>query len=612
MILKQAVISNFRGINDPRTIHFNGFNCIVGQNDAGKSTILRALDVFLNETKPTKADYNISGTDNLISIELRFDFQNAPLLLGEQIETTVEDEELVNEEGLVCIRKTWSVGESTIGNPKTSIFRKIYLGDNDIISRTETQLMALCRGNGIETVKGNGEEYNNVEKRQKLRNLFIRTGAEFEYNFDDIPTSGNSKIRSIGDAIKKALPDYQYFKADTSLSDTDNAIQKFFKDLAFKKIEDDINTEEVEEAIKTQLTEVLLKITEKINAVVREEERIEPFVEFDWSKLISTSFRSRTSGADIPLSSRGDGFRRLTMMSYFEYLAETNRPSLSHQIIFAFEEPETFLHPTTQELLFEKLKALTDNNYQVLISTHSPTIVGNTKTSDIIHITKPGNVYTIEQTNVHYKTIALDLGIKPDNIFSPLFSSSRLLFLVEGIDDVLAMNHLAESYKAAGEIDQTFDELGVSILPIGGCGGVKHWVNLDLFTKMGKEYFIFLDSDKKSPTEASPNENNLQRYGLRAGVDFLVSRKMLIENYMHPSAWARLIPGFSISFGDFDHAKNLYKSLSTDPLGRHIGGEKAVQKHFSSLTYNELKLSWYDGTTDEFLNIYNIIRGKLS
>lgn len=46
MRLVKAVISNFRGIQGLTEKTFNNFNTIVGKNDAGKSTILKALNVF--------------------------------------------------------------------------------------------------------------------------------------------------------------------------------------------------------------------------------------------------------------------------------------------------------------------------------------------------------------------------------------------------------------------------------------------------------------------------------------------------------------------------------------------------------------------------------------
>jgi predicted ATP-dependent endonuclease of OLD family len=491
------------------------------------------------------------------------------------------------------------VNETNIAKPKTFIVRKKYAGTNDFIFKTEQQLIVQCTTNSIATSKGNGDAYNNVEKREKLREFNQQNNIEFTYEYEEIPSSGTTKLKAIGDAIKKILPSFQYFKADTSLSDTDTTIQKYFKDMAFKLIQDEVNTDGMEETIKTQLGSVLQKVTDKINDVLKSTERVEPKVEFDWSKLISTSFVSTSSGNNIPLSSRGDGFRRITMMSYFEYLAETQRTNATQQIIFGFEEPETFLHPSAQDSLFDKLNLLTENGYQVITSTHSPIIAGNTKRNNIIHISKPANVYTVNQTEIDYKELAKDLGIKPDNTFTPLFSTSRLLFLVEGIDDVNAMHHKANLYKQNGLIPNTFDELSINIIPIGGCGGVKHWVNLDLFTKLEKPFFIFLDSDKENATSVSPNETNLTNYGLTVGTHFICSKKRELENYISPTALHRLIPSLNFTYADYDDVKKIVH-------------KKVSEKYYCNLTFDELRMTWFDGTNDEFINLYNTITAKLN
>ncbi|MFA5832167.1 MAG: AAA family ATPase [Bacteroidota bacterium] len=612
MILKKAVITNFRGMNGSIEVNFGLFNCIVGQNDAGKSTILKALDAFINDNGPTRADYNVTAQDNQIAVELYFDCQNNASLLGEEIPTTIEAEELTNQDNLLVLKKVWRITDTNISKPKTSILRKTYDGNNDFVFKTEPQLMVLCNTKNIQTVKGNGEEFNNVEKRQKLREHNAQNAIAFTYEEEEIPTSGTGKAKIIGDAIKKSLPAFQYFKADTSLSDTDTAIQKYFKDMAYRLIESDIDTDNLETEIKEKLGDVLKKITDKINEVVSSTETVEPKIDFDWSKLISTSFVSTSSGNNIPLSLRGDGFRRITMMSYFEYLAETQRAIATQQIIFSFEEPETFLHPSAQENLFEKLNLLTENGYQVIVSTHSSTIVGNSKRENIIHISKPNNIYTIKQNGIDYKELAIDLGIKPDNTFTPLFSTSRLLFLVEGIDDVTAMHHLATLYKQNGLISHTFDELNINIIPIGGCGGVKHWVNLDLFTKLQKPFFIFLDSDKDNAASISKNLTDLTNYGLTPTTDFLLTKKRLLENYIHPTALQRLVPNVVIAYGDFDHAKHICRDYPDDAIRGRIGGSKVAERHFCNLTYNELRLTWFDGTNDEFVDLYNAILAKLN
>ena len=611
MILKKLSISNFKGINGLKEIEFDLFNSIVGRNDAGKSTILKAIDTVINNTTLSRSDFNTAAEEFQIMIELYFDCQNKTVTLGEEIETTIEDEELINENGLLVWKKVWTVNEITVSKPKTFLVRKKYSGSNDFIFKTEPQLITHCSDNEIETSKGNGDEFNNVEKRQKLRTYNQENDIEFEYEYTEIPSSGKTKTKQIGDSIRKILPSFQYFKADTSLSDTDTTIQKYFKELAFKLIQEEIDTDEIEQSVRTKLESVLEKVTDKINEIVNATEKVEPKVSFDWAKLITTSFVSNSSGNNIPLSSRGDGFRRITMMSYFEHLAESKRTDETQQIIFGFEEPETFLHPSAQENLFEKLNSLTENGFQVITSTHSPTIVGNTDKDNIIHISNPESIYTINQTEIDYKTLAIDLGIKPDNTFSPLFSTSRLLFLVEGIDDANALHYQSTLYKAEGLIHNTFEELNVNIIPIGGCGGIKHWVNLDLFTKLEKPYFIFLDSDKNNAAEVSVNHTNLINYGLTHGTDFLITKKRLLENYIHPTALQRLVPASVITYEDFDHAKNFCKTYHDSAIRAHLGGGKVADKHYCSLTFTELRMTWYDGVEDEFITLYNAIQSKL-
>jgi putative ATP-dependent endonuclease of OLD family len=150
------------------------------------------------------------------------------LYLGEEILTTLEKEELTNEDNLLVIKKAWKVSDSKVSKPKSYIYRKIYDSDNDYIFKTESQLMSLCKSLNIDTNKGNGEEYNNVEKREKLREFNSSNSIDYSYGYDELPATGKGKAKIIGDAIKKELPLFQYFKADTSLSDSDSAIQKIF------------------------------------------------------------------------------------------------------------------------------------------------------------------------------------------------------------------------------------------------------------------------------------------------------------------------------------------------------------------------------------------------
>ena len=51
MQLKSVTISNFRRYASAVTTDFGNFTAFIGKNDAGKSTILEALDIFFNDGK---------------------------------------------------------------------------------------------------------------------------------------------------------------------------------------------------------------------------------------------------------------------------------------------------------------------------------------------------------------------------------------------------------------------------------------------------------------------------------------------------------------------------------------------------------------------------------
>lgn len=605
MILQKVRIENFKGISEPVEIFFRNFNMIVGQNDAGKSTILKAIDCFLNDNSPKPDDSNNRTESSIVSIALFFDPNDIPIVIDGNIETTFKNEELVNEEGLLELKKEWDVSKSQVRS-ETFIKRKKY-NTNDFILLTEPQLIKVCNDLNISTRKGNDNEYNNTEKREKLRESNRNNNITFVYDFDKFPTSGASRLKEIFDATKKVLPRFEYFKADTSLSETDTTIQNFFKKLVEKTIREEIDTNEIEENISNKIGAILEKITAKINAVIGDDEAVEPVIDFDWTKLVQTSFKSTNTEGNIPLKSRGDGFRRVTMMSYFEYLAEQEK-SEKQNILFGFEEPETFLHPTAQEKLFAKLKNLCENGYQVILSSHSAILVANTEIKDLIHIYKENSRYVAAQNITDVSSIARDLGISIDNQFVTLFDKAKVLFLVEGIDDATAFQYISTLYKASGEIANSFDELDIAIIPIGGCGSIQHWVSLNLLQTLNKPYFIYLDSDLEDENRVSPNLTTLQGLNFVEGADFLVTKKRMLENYIPPSALNRIVENANITYGDFDHVKNI---CATHPLAGYLGGRGVVERHFKKLTFDEIKSTFFDGTEDEFLIVYNLIMSKM-
>ena len=388
---------------------------------------------------------------------------------------------------------------------------------------------------------------------------------------------------------------------------TDTAIQNFFKSLASKSLNEIPEIDEIESSVKTKLEDVLTRITEKINLVVPEDEQITPKVEFDWSKLVKTSFSSNTVDGNIPLRSRGDGFRRITMMSYFEYLAEQNK-SEKQNIVFGFEEPETFLHPKAQENLFDKFIALCKSNYQLVITTHSPIIVAHVQTDDLIHVTKVNGQFQVNQKIENLEGIARDIGITVDNQFITLFEKAKAIIFVEGPDDAIALQHVSLKYKEANLIEDDFEDLGILTIPTGGCGSIKHWVTLNLIDKLGKNFVIFQDSDKMSQEAQSNTKTLLEGLGFSEENDFIITKKRELENYIPAEYLNQICPGANLEYGDFDDVKmKCSANQQRDLLGRN----HVLKTHFTGLSFEHLRSTLFDGTNDEFIDLYNLIVGKL-
>jgi hypothetical protein len=57
-----------------------------------------------------------------------------------------------------------------------------------------------------------------------------------------------------------------------------------------------------------------------------------------------------------------------------------------------------------------------------------------------------------------------------------------------------------------------------------------------------------------------------------------------------------------VTYTDFDHAKNFCKDYPDDTIRAHLGGKNVADKHYGSLIFAELRITWFDGVEDEFIN----------
>jgi len=115
MKLKQLRLCNFRCFKEETSIDFEDLTALVGKNDSGKSTILDALDIFLNDINPDKDD--ASKGSNPENMKIICEFVNLPdeVILDDTSPTKFSTEFLLNSKGRLEIHKSYS---GNLQNPK--------------------------------------------------------------------------------------------------------------------------------------------------------------------------------------------------------------------------------------------------------------------------------------------------------------------------------------------------------------------------------------------------------------------------------------------------------------------------------------------------------------
>lgn len=603
-------IKNFLACSETIEVRIDPFTVLVGRNDVGKSMVLKALNALLGNGAIDSDSVCRFADSTRIEICGYFTPGTATMDIDGGKTTTFADEGLLDSLGRFAIKKVWDGSESK-PKPEVWLYGPV-LGDS-LLTLTETQLRQRCTVMGIATNKGNGEEYNNPEKRRKITDHHVNTLNEIPAT-DWILIGTTGRRKTVWDGIAEVLPRFEYFKADSPLDGSDKAIQDYIRQQVTVALSS-CKLDEIEKIVRTQLDGVLGDLTSKINRTVDEDDQIRLSTEFDWTKIVKTTFRTAGEDIDVPLSQRGDGFRRITMMSFFEHLAETRLVS-NTSIIFGFEEPETFLHPKAQEQLFETIYGLSEAGYQVVLCTHSPILVANAPQASLVHVVRDGRRLSVKQDGLQYREIADDLGISMRNQFLKTFDTAKVLLLVEGIRDVDAFNHVASVYHSNGKIPATFSDLDIALVPIGGCDSIQHWVALDLMRTLQKPYFVWLDSDRTSEGGPSkPRETLLNATfsdgvtTMREGLDFLVARKRDIENYLPCAFLNAQVPGAMLTYGDFDDVKELCKR---NPLNARLGGGKVANRMFPRMALADIEAGFKmpDGS-DEFLILYEAVKAKL-
>jgi len=485
MKIKKVTIKNYRGIDKLENLEISDFNVFVGKNDSGKSIILGAFNGFFNERIFNKEDI-FKGkleTENT-SIELSF-------IVSRDI-----DNLLVDSDGLFTIKKEFLLDKkNTI---KINTYYKINDYTNikyqDLWNKKEEELNTIIKSLGGEVAKS-GRGNKNLIRIEQIKTL-LQNGEEKSDIY--LPIGDILKIIEKNYTIK--LPEYSMFGAEEDLDIGASTFQAQFKVL----INDSLNnsqdiTSKLEEKVKKELTKEFDEIKNIMTKNVKGLTELEPTLDCDWKKAIKFSLNLSFEGEkySVPISHKGTGFKRLLMVAYFEYLSSKKEVS-NH--IFAIEEPETYLHPSAQEILLNSILDISQKS-QFIITTHSPVFAGESKGENSVLVTKNGQgISKYDKNGDIIKDIIKELGIKSDY---NLLENAKFLIFVEGGDD---LNFLKIASQTILNKNLEDDKI---LCVIGGGSSLKNYADLKLFKKLSgntNNYAVLVDGDNGDEAKAREKE----------------------------------------------------------------------------------------------------------
>lgn len=478
--LEKLVIQNFRSIGEqPVTIDLDDIVILVGGNNFGKSTILKAYSVAVNSEKLEKEDFHNNITNdprNKPTIEL-YTICSGEDRPGEHFRAPLDGG--LDDESPVRVREKF-VWEKVKEAPKRLGFRVDLDRYPETDDPTPHQPWAT----------------DNASRKKRPKAHLIGT-------FDNPDTQS--------DSIKSILVDVLLEQKIREFEPTDETS-------SFATLYDQINSLKTEfvSATKTALDEIADDISDYASKIVPNHRLKISLSEDDVSESNLKIFDAKEVEVNFgkgeqmfPVSNHGSGARRTLLWAVLKKIAELGYEPQekgkkykelgnikSHLLLL--DEPELSLHPNacreTRDMLYDIAES--NDNWQIMLTTHSPSFIDLTRDhTKIIRVENSGEnivATTIFKPDEIEFTEDESESLKLFNLLNPqvmeFFFGGKVL-LVEGDTEYCAFGKIVNDEKLSGNCQ--FDDLLIL-----RCGGkVQVSMFMKILNHFKKQYYVLHDID---------------------------------------------------------------------------------------------------------------------
>lgn len=524
MKIKTVQISNYNSIKNIKITVGDMLN-LVGQNNAGKSNILRALDLFFNPTiqKITEETYHNRNTSEPIEIAIEF------WKLTDS-EKEIFTSYVVGDILKVKRRFSWNPSESKptvthIGYgkvPEPEWLREDEISTEKINNWWPTRENLVV--NGDEFTNYCGTSKPTVTKwKESIKQFIVGNRTHIEYvdlerenikGYDGVLKGGLPKcifipaVRDINDETKilKTNPFgilIHQILSKISDSDKNNLVDKL------SHISKLLNSEggseriqsipKIEESLNTQLSELIKDCTLELHIPV-------PTFEDIFRNVNITA----DDGFKGNIMNKGHGLQRYVIFTIFriysKIIEESRATPGEPAVVFLIEEPEIYLHPQAQRTMYEVLKNIANGSDQIIYATHSSLFVDITYFDQIAIVSKTtyGSSKITSITQLPMQKLLDDLtarypGTTPtdssmrersSHVYNPIRNEgffAKKIILVEGQSEEYSFPLYCDT------LGYNLDINGVSIINCGGKGTIDRY--LRIFNEFGIPCYVVFDGD---------------------------------------------------------------------------------------------------------------------
>lgn len=173
--------------------------------------------------------------------------------------------------------------------------------------------------------------------------------------------------------------------------------------------------------------------------------------------------------AALALSEAGSGVQSGVLLA-LQRLSQKAERHPETQFILAVEEPEAFLHPQRQKELYQDILRAESDNLRVIVTTHSPYIVADTSFNRLGFVKKDGQHSTLHIADIKSEKDSETFNSYNNDVNSSLFFADKVIF-VEGESDLRVIKILLE--KRFGTKAH-----GISIISAAGNRNFSPYLNM--------------------------------------------------------------------------------------------------------------------------------------